>query len=529
MKNLKYYSALLLAATLWGCSNELGDPSVNPDYLEPGTAAMQVSIDFKQPKGYAVGDEDTDAATEAEKEIKSLAFFVKTSHAFAKFYSEDPLKSPNGFIEPLVEIEKGKYTASIKMRSPQFKNDSEVIAIANYKENGLDFTNITTIKQLKEMMTLELDGTANLKAPLLMYGDDDAVPLVDGGTEPVELTMTRLVARLDVVNTAINLTDPTDNFVLTGVRLLKAPLRSMLLPDLQQTFNAVAEMPLRVLGAAPADGNPADDADATDGQTSMRHLYLYETPNNAPANQPVIEVNGTFRGSKVSREIPFKTADEPGKPGEYFAIQRNFRYVLTILPAQGTNEVEFAITAKDWEDGKTIQVKPSMKAPKLESFVFDGDLTAEGVTWDAATTTLTLTKPVTGDVKLTFQASAYQVPKYTVMVKKTEGQPDDMLFIGNDLVSISNIVGYADGEGEPPVDPPLIDPEENTPMPIKCTVTLTLPKEVTPGVKGSSYTNYLRVLISETYYTDITIVYKENREPVTPEPEPEPTPEPEIP
>lgn len=505
MKKLIYYSAFLLAATLSGCSNELGTPAVNPDYLEPGTAAIQISIDFKQPKGYAVGDEDTGAATDAEKEIKSLAFFVKTSHSFAKFYSEDPPLSPNGFNQPLVEVNKGSYTASFRVRSTKFIGDSEVIAIANYKENGLNFSKITNIKQLKEMVTTQLDGTANLAAPLLMYGDDDAVTLADQGTVAVDLKMARMVARLDVVNTAINPLDNADDFTLHSVRLLNAPSQSALLPDLRQVFDAVAELPLRTLG-----NDPTDDNTATDGQTSLRHIYLYETPNDAKANQPLIEVVGEYRGTPVLRQIPFKTADLPGAPGAHFAIQRNYRYILTILPARTIGEVEFAITVKDWETSQDIKVKPSIKAPKLENFATTGDLAAEGVTWNEASTTLTLTQPLKGDVSLAFQASAYQLPKCTVVAKKTEGQPDDMTFItvATD-VTIGNISGYAEGD---PTPPEIIDPDKDAPMPIKCTVTLTLPKTVTQVVKGSTHTNYLRVQVSESYYTDMTIVYVENRD-----------------
>lgn len=528
MKKLNYYSVLLLAATLAGCSNELGTPAVNPDYVEPGTAAMQIAIDFKQPKGYAVGDEDAGAATDAEKEIKSLAFFVKTSHAFGKYYSEAPVGTPNGFTQPLAEVAKGSYTASILVRSTKFVGNSEVIAIANYKENGLDFTDITTIKQLKEMMTGALDGTANLKAPLLMYGDDAAVSLRDTETDAVALVMNRMVARLDVVNKAISKSaqpaDHADDFVLKSVRLLNAPSQSMLLPDLRQNLTPIAELPLRKLGDLVADGNPADDTDSIDGQTAMRNIYLYESLNDAldtdPTHHPLIEVKGVFRGSPFTKEIPFKTADQPGIPGEYFAIQRNYRYILTITPARGTGEVDFAITAKDWAEGNTIQVKPSIKSPKLENFVANGDLTAEGVTWDAGTTTLTMTKPVTGAVTLTFDASAYQAPKCAVVAKKTEGQPDDMAFITvADHVKMGDLVSYAgEGEGEgDPVDPPVIlDPDKDAPMPLKRTVTLTLPTTVTQATKGSTHTNYLRVQVSESYYTDVTIVYVESRDPVAP-------------
>lgn len=492
MKNFKYYSALLLAATLTGCSNELGEPAVNPDYLEPGTAAMHITVGFPQPKSYAVGDEDATIATDAEKEIKSLAFFVKTSHAFAKLYSEDPLLSPNGFTEELTEVAKGRYTATFKVRSPQFVGDTEVIAIANYVENGLDFSNVTTIKQLKEMATVKLDGTKNLATPLLMYGGT-TVTLVDQAVEPIELKMTRLVARLDVVNTAMpkeDDPDTTNGFTLTSVRLLNAPEQSTLLPDLKQTYPGV-NLPTRT---------PA----GTD--TFVNYLYLYEALNGVgdKATQPMIEIAGTFRGTPVLREIPFKTADVPDLPGEYFAVQRNYRYILTITPADNAEELDFAITVKDWEKGDDIQVKPTQKNPKLENFATAGDLAAEGVTWDETTMTLTMTKSLTTDVTLTFDASAYRAPGVEIVADAVSG----VSFIPLENVRKGDISGYAEGE-----------PDE--PMPLKRTFTLTLPKDVEALVtKGATTTNQLKILVSDKFATFVTVKYVDSREPDPVEPDP---------
>lgn len=503
MKNFKYYSALLLAATLTGCSNELGEPAVNPDYLEPGTAAMHITVGFPQPKSYAVGDEDATIATDAEKEIKSLAFFVKTSHAFAKLYSEDPLLSPNGFTEELTEVAKGSYTATFKVRSPQFVGDTEVIAIANYVENGLDFSNVTTIKQFKEMVTAKLDGTKNLATPLLMYGGT-TVTLVNQAVETIELKMTRLVARLDVVNTAMpkeDDPDTTNGFTLTSVRLLNAPEQSTLLPDLKQTYPGV-NLPTRT---------PA----GTD--TFVNFTYLYEALNDPDdkATQPVIEVTGTFRGTPVLREIPFKTADVPDLPGEYFAVQRNYRYILTITPADNVEELDFAITVKDWEKGDDIQVKPTQKNPKLENFatnLAEAELTAQGVSWDAASMTLTMTKPITlpaeEEITLAFDASAYRAPGVEIVADAGSG----ISFIPLANVQKGEVSGYAEGDSE-------VNPDE--PMPLKRTFTLTLPKDVEALVtKGATTTNQLKILVSDKFATFVTVKYVDSREPDPVEPDP---------
>lgn len=517
MKNLKYYTLLLLAATLAGCSNELGEPAVNPDYLEPGSAGMQITVGFAQPKGYA--DVAAGVATGTEKEIKSLALFVKTSHAFAKFYSEDQLFSANGFTQALAEKtpgEKGVYTASIKVRSLKFEGTSEVIAVANYKENNLDFSDVTTIKQLKNKMTEALLADGNLTAPLLMYGDKADVDLQNQETATaVALTMTRLVARLDVVNTAIDADDPTDDFTLTGVRLLNAPSQSALLPEQKQTYAGV-NLGERLPRTGSVDPNdPNDDIAPADGETSLKRTYLYETLNSTDgateATRPTIEVKGIYRGVQVSHKIFFKTADLPGVPGEYFPILRNHLYVLNIKHSEKTNELEFDITVKDWEKGGDILVKPSTDAPTLDNFALsitdEAELTALGLSWDPETTTLTMTQPQAEDderkITLSFSASAFQAPKCVVKAKDNgKENPADALFITSDDVVPGEVTGYAAA------------------MPLQRSFTLTLPKNVETKVDaGSTNTNYLEIQGGSTdKVTRVTIVYADKRPPLVPEP-----------
>lgn len=518
MKNLKYYTLLLLAATLAGCSNELGEPAVNPDYLEPGSAGMQITVGFAQPKGYA--DVAAGVATGTEKEIKSLALFVKTSHAFAKFYSEDQLLSANGFTQALTEKvpgEKGVYTASIKVRSLKFEGKSEVIAVANYKENNLDFSDVTTIKQLKNKMTEALLADGNLTAPLLMYGEDGEVQLANQETAGVALTMTRLVARLDVVNTAIDAVDPidpTDDFTLTSVRLLNAPSQSALLPEQKQTYPGV-NLGERLPHTGSVDLNdPNDDTDPADGETSLKRTYLYETLNStggaAEATRPTIEVKGIYRGVQVSHKILFKTADLPGAPGEFFPILRNHLYVLNIKHSEKTNELEFDITVKDWEKGDDILVKPSTDAPTLDNFALsitdEAELTALGLSWVPETTTLTMTQPQAEDddrkITLSFVASAFQAPKCVVKAKKEGENPADALFITSADVVPGEVTGYAAA------------------MPLQRSFTLTLPKNVeTIVTEGSTNTNYLEIQGgSSDKVTRVTIVYDDKPTPPVTEP-----------
>lgn len=176
-----------------------------------------------------------------------------------------------------------------------------------------------------------------------------------------------------------------------------------------------------------------------------------------------------------------------------------------------------------------IEVKPSIRAPKLENFAWGGiaeaDLATQGITWDAVTRTLTLTQKLTADITLAFEASAYQSPKSIVVADPATFVA---LFTREGNVAMGEVSGYATGYADGDVEPePELDPDANDPMPLRRTITFTLPKDVEALVApGSTTTNLLKVLVSESYATDITVVYVDQRTPPAPQPEPEPEPEP---
>ena len=484
MNKLFYYSALFVAITLQGCSSEVGSAEIAPDYIEPGASLMQVAINFPAPQGYAVGDEDTGAGTAAEKEIKSLAFFVKTSHTFGKYLSSEQLLSANGFTESLKETvagTSGSYTASFKVRSAKFDGLCEVVAVANYVENGLSFAEVGNMRKLKQMVTDAMNGASNLKTPLLMYSEDATVSLVDGQATALSLEMERLVARVDVNNLAADAVTPADGFILESVRLLNAPTQSALIPEQGQTYAAVD---------FPAHAATADES-------FVKYNYLYETPNDDPANRPRVELKGTFKGTPVLKEVAFRTADAVDLPGDYFAIQRNYRYIVEILPAEEAEDLTFNMKVKEWDAGDIIEIKPSMQAPKLENFAISLEATAlaaQGITWDESTATLTLTQALTAECVLSFDASAFQAPKHAISVAEGE-----YTFIQDSHVIKGDLSGYSE-----------------TPMPLKRSFSLKLPSNFAIAddaiTAGSTHTNVLKILVTEGFVTPITIMYVDQRE-----------------
>lgn len=113
----------------------------------------------------AVGDYVPDGVTtQEEKEVRSLALFVKTDAsgteadfkpgAFARFLSESD-KPEEQLSEPLTEAgAPGLYTCQVKVHSYSWRNP-EVIAIANYAENGLadDLRKLASWDELRELTT----------------------------------------------------------------------------------------------------------------------------------------------------------------------------------------------------------------------------------------------------------------------------------------------------------------------------------------------------------------------------------------
>ncbi|MDL2278944.1 hypothetical protein LJC57_10190, partial [Parabacteroides sp. OttesenSCG-928-G07] len=77
-----------------------------------------------------------------------------------------------------------------------------VIVIANYDENGLTQTlmDVKNWEELKSVLTPDIQGE-HLHTPLLMYGAA-TITLANGATEQASIRLSRVVARLDVVNEA---------------------------------------------------------------------------------------------------------------------------------------------------------------------------------------------------------------------------------------------------------------------------------------------------------------------------------------
>ena len=535
MKKNRFISASLAASFLLfaACSNEVESVS-NPDQAGADEAVVKVS--FQLPStlpSYAVGDAVGEGiAKDSEKEIRDIAFFAFTTGGNAVCLSTEPMLTANGFTQPLLPVgdATGNYTASFKIRSALFAAKTPIYAVANYKDNGLfvdeagnitEATKAITLHGLKTMLSNPLAADASINTPLLMtcsLEDNDpeiaerpnsAVEIKEGATVAVNFVMERIVSRIDVVNNAYNATTPTDNFELVSARLLSAPAKAALFigetvsaptyinTGYQETvaIGGTELLPTQVL--APMYVNPGDNVDA--------------------ATATHIEVVGNYKNSVFRKKIAFKTADalvgDEVVLGEIVPMRRNYRYIVNINKSAESEDLQFNVTVKDWDEAEEIIIKPSMKAPKLENFVLGNGGNA-GAKWDEPNTTLTLTltEALTAAVVLTFDASAFQAPKASLSI--AEGS-SEFIKIGD--ITLGELTGYAsESVASKTTD---VTPDAEEPMPLKRKFTLTIPTTFNEKIAiktGFTHTNTLNIMVTEGFVTPITIKYVDNR--LTPAP-----------
>ena len=426
---------LCVALVLTGCQEE-AVPAKSPVADGPeGILTLTLGGDASMTK--AVGDYVPDGVTtQEEKEVRSLALFVKTDAsgteadfkpgAFARFLSESD-KPEEQLSEPLTEAgAPGLYTCQVKVHSYSWRNP-EVIAIANYKENGLadDLRKLASWDELRELTTSVPAGTTSaalLTCPLLMYGHSD---IHGWGTSPdgmpatESVTLTRLAARLDVRNICYDKDNPEGGFVLQRVTLCNSLSRSYVCPPADATFTLGLPVVDRVALEA-ADIQEANEGGRVFQQAAS--LYTYETDNSLEKNATYLRLDGTYKGSAISVKAEFKKETADGKTA-WVPIGRNHRYVVTLSNQLGDEAPASAIEVKEWASKDEITAGPSAEAPTLGTVtcaLAPGETGTAG-TYDEATKTLDITH-ATAPTRLSFKASGNGfVPDYYVTLNHEEG------------------------------------------------------------------------------------------------------------
>lgn len=410
---------LLLAGMLASCNDTEELIQTNPEFVEAGYGALTLNLKYPDAKTKAVGDTLIGVAYDTEKTIKSVAFFVNTEAEtingtemygnFGGYFSDEDLLSANGLQEDLEEVTAGtpgEYTAKIRHRSDGWQNP-QVMVIANYVENGLS-AKLKEVKNWEELKTVvSATLSANPQTPLLMYsaktieawkrtGDGNG-----GGSTSADFDMERLVSRIDIHNNAYNKTNPEQGFVLTSAQLIRPKTTSYLIPGVAASSSLeVSTVPFAISGTVVEEGTDPNVIQKIDS------LYAYENANDNGTTATAVQVNGTFRGGKVSKVIEFKKADGVGTTGAPIALARNHRYVVNLNAAPDSTDITWNIIVKEWNESDTIKVKPVYDKPNvdeaLQTAVFDAG--NSGISWTSGKV-IDITNATSGDATLKFSIS----------------------------------------------------------------------------------------------------------------------------
>ena len=456
---------LLLAGMFASCNDSEELIKTNPDFVEAGYGALTLTLKYPDAqKTRAVGDTLVGVAYDKEKTISSVAFFVNTETetvdgveqygAFGGYFSDEEVLSANGLQEELEEVvanTPGEYTAKIRHHSDGWKNP-QVIVIANYLENGLadKLKAVTNWEELGKVVSETV--SKNPQTPLLMYSTKTIEAWKrqpggnGGGSASMDFDMDRLVSRIDIHNNAYNKADESAGFVLTSAQLVRPKTSSYLLPGLPGSTGLpaqdVSSVPFEISGTVVEEGIDPDIIQKLDS------LYAYENDNADAATATAVQINGTYRGGKISKVIDFKKADGVGTTGDPIALARNHRYVVNINAAPDSTDITWDIVVKEWSESDTIKVKPVYTKPVLSDFV---EVDMKGAVWAEGAKTLDITNVSATGGSMTFKT----IGTTASVVKLAYGFDADASSIGGKSDAIAKagdaIVTYAGAKVETPI------------------------------------------------------------------------------
>jgi len=348
----------------------------------------------------AVGDRLNDA-TINEKRVDRLAFFVHTDEDGLQIYPPAPDDGsttidddPNSVHLAETAPDSRQYTADVVLTAGGGYM-ADIVAVANLPED-YDYRQIVSWDGLQDSVLVW--ATANmlpatvgnaLEMPSCNPGTNNKIDdtdrrafamygytrheLVKEESNTFTLAMERLAARIDITNEAyvkgMTDDDPKGGFRLSSVRLLHTRPASYITPQADYTSPdvvtvsdwQVTDIPYGKEAIPDPDTNPTgepDKVEAADAEASAtlqylwRTLYTYENSDTEHA-PTALEIKGTFRGTEITRRIPFVNKD-----GAAFPVEGNHRYLVRIMKAPGQTDISFNIAVSEWDAVDTVNVKP---------------------------------------------------------------------------------------------------------------------------------------------------------------------------
>lgn len=398
---MKHYIFILLSLLLLASCNE---QDISGGSGTTGTDGSGLRLSVRLSSGVATRAlGDPFASGKEEKRIDRLAFFVHTAEDGFQVYPPVPddvtdpdvaaADHPNAVY--LSGTPDDGYEATVALTAGG-GYVADIIAIANLPAD-YDYNQIVTWQGLCDSVALHaatmpacLPGSDETnkadRNAFVMYGDIRK-ELKKEETNAFAFVLQRLVARIDITNEAYAAgtipanaaTGPENSFFLTSARLLHAQLAAYLVPKPDVTPDVVTTNdwpPITGIGTEILYGKPttktpaddptqepekvavttADDAKAARLQYAWHTLYTY--PNSDTEHAPTaLEIKGTFRGTEITRQIPFVDKD-----GNAFPVEGNHRYLVRIVKAPGQTDISYSIAVSEWDAVDTVQVKPDQTA-----------------------------------------------------------------------------------------------------------------------------------------------------------------------
>lgn len=343
-----------------GCSNN--------ELLENGNQGVEVPVQPAENfsfslKGMKAGTRATadELTKEEEKTVRTMyvAFFVNNGSADEKGYPLHRIFAYDGNItfndnpeNPWkLNTQITESTGSFTIERPGTVGDYVVYFIANpdadMKEtfakfqlsgsSGADIKDRTTLKDLEalKIKTGTADGTTD---GFVMLAKQN-ITLGDPATS--EITLTRLAARFDFINSAA--TETNSKVEITGITIKNSAQASRLMELADPSSEEIKEQVVDISGWKPTD--PA----------TYKTAYTYENLN----------ISGVNASKRLSVEIKYKltAGDAPEatemtktielKEGDVdLAVQRNHIYRIFMNGVTG----QFSLEVQDWNEGATVTV-----------------------------------------------------------------------------------------------------------------------------------------------------------------------------
>lgn len=396
---MKHYLFLLLSLFLAACAEKDISGDDGPGGPQSG---LRLSVRLS-PGAVTRALGDPFASGKEEKRLDRLAVFVHTAEDGFQVYPPvpddvtDPDLAATGHPNAvyLSGTPETGYEATVALTAGGGYM-ADIIAIANLPAD-YDYRQIVTWEGLCDSVALHaatmpvcLPGSDEInkadRNAFVMYGDIRK-ELKKEETNSLTFALQRLVARIDITNEAYApgtvpdnaATGPENSFFLTSARLLHAQPAAFVVPKPDVTPDVVTTSDWAAITGIGTDilyGKPttktlsedptqepekvtvatAEDAKAARLQYAWHTLYTY--PNSDTEHAPTaLEIKGTFRGTEITRQIPFVDKD-----GKAFPVEGNHRYLVRIVKAPGQTDIDFNIAVSEWDAVDTVQVKPDQTA-----------------------------------------------------------------------------------------------------------------------------------------------------------------------